>query len=78
MPKFTRLQIALIIAIVLFICSCSTNRTLHEGRYTYKQLVARGYDCKPFTGVKYIRVTKDTNLVNIKPVTHAKDTTTAR
>jgi len=43
-------------------------RTLHNGWYTFKQLQRRGYTCPKFKGSQYIRVTKDTSLVNIKPV----------
>ena len=43
-------------------------RTLHNGHYTYKQLQRRGYACEPFKGSRFIMVTKDTILVNIKPI----------
>jgi len=45
-----------------------SQKPLHNGWYSYKQLSKRGYVCNPFKGRVFIRATKDTNLVNIKPI----------
>lgn len=62
--KFEFMIIALLLAIIIF-TSCSGNRTLHNGRYTYQQLQRRGFTCKPFQGSHYIRVTSDSTKVDI-------------
>lgn len=61
-------------AIVIFIILIGlvligfSQKPLHNGWYSFKQLSKRGYVCNPFKGRVYIRATKDTNLVNIKPI----------
>lgn len=50
----------------LILTSCSTG--ISKGWYSYKQIRKAGYDCKPFKGRHYIRPTKDTSIVDIKPI----------
>ena len=45
-----------------------SQKPLHNGWYSYRQLLKRNYICTPFKGRVFIRATKDTNLVNIKPI----------
>ena len=58
--------IALIIIglVIILMPACSTSK-LHTGFYTYKQVRAAGYDCKPFKGKRYLRLTADCSKVNV-------------
>lgn len=60
------MMICLIIMSMIFAAVAISQKPLHKGWYSYKQLQRRGYTCPRFTGRVFIKPTSDTTLVNIK------------
>lgn len=74
--KQTRLRWLLIIVMVLLftsialmiLVSVKAQKPLHSGWYTHKQIVKRGYECKPFKGRVCMTYTLYQKLLTTKSV----------
>ena len=64
-------MIITIAAILIAVCAAGiafSQRPLHPGHYTFKQLQRRGYTCMPFKGSVWVSRTKDSCKANVLPI----------
>jgi len=69
--KFSKTK-ALLLAILILFCMGvfgQHKKPLRNTRYSYKMLVSRGYECKPYRGKKFLTYNRYLELITFKNIT---------